>query len=74
MPKSASGKEVVKILTKEFGFLFISQKGSHAKLKKSGLRGEIIIIVPMHKELARGTLRGVCDLAQIDFEEFKKFL
>lgn len=74
MPKSASGKEVVKILTINFGFLFTSQKGSHAKLKKSGPHGEIITIVPMHKELARGTLRGVCDLAQVDFDEFKKFL
>lgn len=74
MPKSASGKEVVKILTKEFGFVFVSQKGSHVKLKKVDLHSEIITIVPMHKELARGTLRGVCDLAQVDFEEFKKFL
>lgn len=74
MPRSASGKEVVKILTKYFGFHFVSQKGSHAKLKKSGLNGDIITIVPMHKELAQGTLKGVIELAQIDFQEFKKFL
>ena len=74
MPKSASGKEVVKILTKHFGFLFISQKGSHVKLKKKTILGEIGTVVPMHRELSYGTLRGVLELAQIDIKAFKKFL
>jgi len=70
MPKIVSGKVVIKILCKEFGFLFISQKGSHVKLRKIVSNRKITTIVPVHKELSSGTLRGVLDLAEIDFEEF----
>lgn len=74
MSKTASGKEVVRILKKHFGFFFVSQKGSYAKLQKQTDNGKVITIVPMHHELAYGTLRGALELAKIDFEEFKKFL
>jgi len=67
-----SGKEVIKILCRKFGFCFISQKGSHVKLKKKIKNREIITIVPLHKELAMGTLRGVLELAEIELEEFLK--
>jgi predicted RNA binding protein YcfA (HicA-like mRNA interferase family) len=71
MPKRIlSGKEVIKILCRKFGFYFVSQKGSHAKLKKKVGNREIITIVPLHKELARGTLKGVLELAEINEEEF----
>ncbi len=39
--------------------------------RKAGVR-EIITIVPLHKELALGTLRGVLELAEIDYEEFQR--
>ena len=68
--KILSGKEVMKILCREFGFCFISQKGSHVKLKKKIKNKEVITIVPLHKELALGTLKGVLDLAQINKKEF----
>tara|TARA_Y100000310_G_scaffold307939_1_gene350536 strand:- start:444 stop:668 length:225 start_codon:yes stop_codon:yes gene_type:complete len=68
--KTFSGKEVVKILIREFGFSFTSQKGSHVKLRKK-MRGKTIItIVPMHKELARGTFLGVLELAQVEEKDF----
>ena len=71
MPKKTlSGKEVVKILCREFGFYFISQKGSHVKLRKKVQNREIVTIVPLHRELAYGTLRGVLALAEIDEKEF----
>ena len=72
MPKTFSGKQIIKILSKEFGFSSISQKGSHVKLKKVAAGCEIVTIVPLHKELARGTLGGVLELAQIDIREFDK--
>jgi predicted RNA binding protein YcfA (HicA-like mRNA interferase family) len=73
MPKGIlSGKKVVKILCREFGFYFISQKGSHVKLKKRVRNREVVTIVPLHKELAPGTLKGVLDLAEVDIEEFIK--
>lgn len=70
MPKTFSGEQVVKILSREFGFSFVSQKGSHVKLEKITGAGKIMTIVPMHKELARGTLKGVLKLAKIDEQEF----
>lgn len=74
MPKSASGKKVIKILTRNFGFVIHSQKGSHVKLRKLLSGDKITTIVPTHTELAYGTLRGIVELAKIDFEKFKKFL
>ena len=67
-----SGKEVIKVLCREFGFYFASQKGSHVKLKRKVKNKEIITIIPLHKELALGTLKGVLDLAEVDTEEFLK--
>jgi len=73
MPKKVlSGKEVIKILCREFGFYFVSQRGSHVKPKRRIKNREIITIVPLHKELAPGTLKGVLDLAEVNIEEFLK--
>jgi predicted RNA binding protein YcfA (HicA-like mRNA interferase family) len=43
-------------MLKEEGFLPLSQTGSHVKFKKAG-GGEVI--VPLHKELKPGTLKGI---------------
>jgi predicted RNA binding protein YcfA (HicA-like mRNA interferase family) len=50
-----SGRAVVSALTKE-GFAEVSQRGSHLKLRSAAGR---TVIVPMHRELARGTLRSI---------------
>lgn len=70
MYKPLSGKEMIKILCRRFGFCFVSQKGSHVKLKKQINKKEIITIVPLHKELAPGTIKGILKLAKIDEKEF----
>lgn len=72
MAKTFSGKEVVKVLIREFGFYFISQKGSHVKLKKKIKGRTIMTIIPMHRELARGTLLGILELAEVSEEDFKR--
>jgi len=72
MPKTFSGKQVVKILCRDFSFCFISQKGSHIKLAKKDGAQKITTIVPQHKELAIGTLKGVLKLAQIEENEFRR--
>ncbi len=74
MAKPLSAKIVIKVLCKEFGFSFYSQKGSHVKLKKVKGRGEIITIVPFHKELSPGTLKGVLDLSEVDEKDFREKL
>ncbi len=65
-----SGREVIQILIKHFGFTFASQKGSHIKLHKRLPLRTITTIIPDHHELARGTLRGVLELAEVSEEEF----
>ncbi|MBI4095016.1 MAG: type II toxin-antitoxin system HicA family toxin [Candidatus Liptonbacteria bacterium] len=70
MARTFSGKEVVKVLVREFEFRVVSQRGSHVKLKKMAGGGVRIIVVPLHRELALGTLRGVLDLAEVNYDEF----
>lgn len=72
MPKYFSGKFVVKILCRNFGFYFISQRGSHVKLKKNIRNREIVTIIPLHRELAKGTLKGILELAEINEKDFQK--
>jgi len=72
MYKPLSGKQVIKILCREFGFYFVLQKGSHVKLRKRFKRKEITTIVSLHKELAPSTLKGVLNLVQIEEKDFWK--
>ena len=65
-----SGQEVARLLEKRFGFFFVSQKGSHIKLRRIASQGSITVIVPAHPELASGTLRGVLKQAQVDTVDF----
>ena len=54
-----SGSKVVTILGK-FGFSVVSQKASHAKLKRIGPMGDKqILTVPFHEELDIGTVHAV---------------
>ncbi len=73
MPKIYSGKLVIKILSRRFGFSFISQRGSHVKLQKVIKNKTVTTIIPIHKELSPGTLKGALDLAEIEEKEFRKF-
>ena len=71
MAKTFSGKQVIKILCRYFGFEVISQKGSHVKLEKKVNGKSIITIVPLHYELALGTLKGALALAKVDEKIFR---
>jgi len=57
--KPVSGEKVVKILCREYGFEVSGQSGSHIRLSKQVPDGKIGTVVPNHKELKVGTLRGV---------------
>ncbi len=72
MAKTYSGKLVIKILSRKFGFSFVSQKGSHVKLRKEAAGRTVTTVVPMHRELSPGTLRGVLELAEVNEKEFRK--
>lgn len=71
MPKTYSGKQVIKMLCRYFGFSFVSQKGSHAKLAKVHGRRRITTIVLLHKTLAIGTLKGILELAEVSEKDFR---
>jgi len=54
-----SGKEVLSILSK-FGFTVHSQRGSHVKIRRTTITGEIqSLTIVMHDELDIGTLRAI---------------
>jgi predicted RNA binding protein YcfA (HicA-like mRNA interferase family) len=64
-----SGRELIKWL-ELFGFNPVRQTGGHIVLKKKIIGGEIGTVVPNHKELAEGTVRGILKQAQISIDEF----
>jgi predicted RNA binding protein YcfA (HicA-like mRNA interferase family) len=61
-----SGADAIRIFGK-VGFEQTSQRGSHVKLRHMNGR---VVIVPLHKELAQGTLRSVLRQAGLSPEEF----
>ena len=74
LPRSLSGKEVVKILCNKFGFKVSRQKGSHVVLVTHENGRKIATVVPLHDELAVGTLKGILDLAKVDLDAFLRFV
>ncbi|MBI4992922.1 MAG: type II toxin-antitoxin system HicA family toxin [Candidatus Magasanikbacteria bacterium] len=68
-----SGHGVIKILQKQFGFVFVSQKGSHIKLRKIDGEKVITVIIPAHRELAEGTLHNILRQAEVEPESFLRF-
>ena len=71
MPKlrRVSGEEAVRAL-QHLGFVRIRQRGSHVILKKQTPEGAVGCVVPLHRELAIGTLHGILKMAGIDPDEF----
>ena len=67
--KKITGQDCVKILCNKFSFQVKRQKGSHIILKKETPDGTIGTVVPNHKELKIGTLRGILRLAKIEEEK-----
>ena len=66
-----SGRKAVKIF-KKLGYEVIHQRGSHIKLRNWNTGNTLII--PDHKELDRGTLKGIIKDAEIEIETFLKLL
>src|SRR5437764_6616269 len=52
-----SAEEAIRSLER-LGFVQIRQRGSHVTLKKKTSAGDIGCVVPLHRELAIGTLRS----------------
>jgi predicted RNA binding protein YcfA (HicA-like mRNA interferase family) len=67
--KRVSGDEAIRALEK-LGFIRVRQPGGHVVLRKETDEGVIGCVVPIHKELAIGTLRGILRQAQVTPDEF----
>ena len=64
MPIVLKPEQVIKGLERN-GFRFIKQRGSHRKYKKDNRT----VIVPMHYEIAKGTLMSILDQAGLALEQ-----
>ena len=62
-------EEIISALSRK-GFVYKSQKGSHAKYSN----GHRIAVVPIHDTVARGTLKSILIQAGIELEDFLKLL
>ena len=68
-----SGKTLVAAL-KKAGFEEVRQKGSHIALQKITSDKTYRTIIPLHRELAKGTLRDIIKQAGLSKEELAKLL
>lgn len=58
-PRPLSGSDVIKALGR-LGFDVVALRGSHAKLRRVTEDGQRqALVVPIHRELAAGTLLGI---------------
>ena len=75
MPKlpRVSGAEAIRALER-LGFVRVRQRGSHVVLKRITESGAIGCVIPLHTELATGTLRGILTQARVDPETFARVL
>ena len=64
-----SGEDAI-IALNQLGFRVTRQRGSHVVLRKDTGSGAVGCSVPMHRELALGTLRGILRQAGVSLDEF----
>ena len=65
IPRDVNGVEAARAL-KRLGFISVRQTGSHLILRKGGRT----VVVPQHKPLKPGTLKGIIEQAGLTLEEF----
>ncbi|MBU0540210.1 type II toxin-antitoxin system HicA family toxin [Patescibacteria group bacterium] len=71
MPKPIPSKQVVRVL-RDKGFFFISQKGSHAKFRKSGNPTRTVIVKMAKKEIPYGTFQSIMLQSGLKESDFRK--
>lgn len=70
MPKLYSSKYIIKILLAK-GFNFVSQKGSHAKFRKTTDKVLTVIVPNSKKEIPYGTFRSILRQSELIEKDFK---
>lgn len=74
--RTFSGRDVVKVLT-DHDFVVAGGSGSHRRLVyvHPATEQKRIVVVPMHDEIATGTLRSIADQAgALDFDAFCEWI
>jgi predicted RNA binding protein YcfA (HicA-like mRNA interferase family) len=66
-----SGARLVRVL-EQVGWEVVRQRGSHVRLKHSDR--STFLVVPLHRELKRGTLSGILRDAGLEREELRRLL
>jgi predicted RNA binding protein YcfA (HicA-like mRNA interferase family) len=69
IPRDVNGAEAVRAL-KRLGFVTLRQTGSHLIMR----RAHVTVVVPQHKPIKSGTLKGVIEQAGLTGEEFVQHL
>lgn len=67
--RRVSGRKAIRALER-LGFAQVRQRGSHVVLRKDTSQGPIGCVVPVHRELAVGTLHGILKQAKVTDDEF----
>jgi predicted RNA binding protein YcfA (HicA-like mRNA interferase family) len=63
-----SGADLIRALAK-FGYVAVRQKGSHVRLRHSTDPQRVPVTVPLHNEIAFGTLRRILRDAALTVEQ-----
>jgi len=71
--RRVSGRETIRALER-LGFEQVRQRGDHVVLRKQTPEGAVGCVVPLHRELAIGTLRGILRQARVTPDEFMERL
>jgi predicted RNA binding protein YcfA (HicA-like mRNA interferase family) len=72
VPKLYSSRQIIKTLERE-GFVFVSQRGSHVKYRKTTSSLILTVIVPAgRKQVPRGTFRSVLRQSALDEGTFER--
>jgi predicted RNA binding protein YcfA (HicA-like mRNA interferase family) len=64
-----SGHDVIRALER-LGFRQVRQRGSHVVLRKPSPTGDLGTVVPLHREVAAGTLRVILKQAKVELQDF----
>lgn len=69
LPRDVNGTGAVRAL-RRLGFEQLRQSGSHVVMRREGRT----VVVPMHRPIKPGTLRGIIEQAGVTVETFAKAL
>ena len=69
MSKVFSGREVVRAV-RRIGFIIDHQRGSHVFMHN--LDKNVSVVIPMHKEIKKGTLNNIIKKAGISINQLNK--